>query len=71
MKTVIVDNDFDYHMEDLVAKPPHSNYDMVIALTEGRFIIEGYPSTFQDAEMFAQRNAGSKEVWDALAIAEF
>ena len=71
MNTVTRDIDFDYHMKDLVANPPHSNYDMVIALTEGRFIIEGYPSTFSDAELFAQRNAGCEDVWKALAVAEF
>ncbi len=58
---------FDWHMEELFNNPPYSHCDMVRALVEGRFIIEGQQSNFSDAELFCQQYSKRKDVWNALA----
>lgn len=57
---------YDYYLDDLVEAPPYSHYDMVVALAEGRFIVEGKPSTFNDAHYYATQHANESSVWDAL-----
>lgn len=61
---------FDWHMDELVAKPPYTQKNMIAALAEGRFIIEGKQSGIEDAELYADILAETKEdrpeLWDAL-----
>lgn len=57
---------FNWHHEELFSNPPYMDIDMVYMLTQGRFIIEGKPSDFSDAEMYCHHHAHSTEAWAAL-----
>jgi hypothetical protein len=63
--------DYDFALCDLVEQPPLDHYDMVIALAEGRFIVEGKPSIFSEAEYYAQEHSDEEDVWKALAVLTF
>ena len=60
--------DFNHALVDLVQRPPHSHYDMVIELARGAFVIEGKQSNVQDAIYYADEHSVSKEVWKALTV---
>jgi len=59
---------YNYALIDLIQKPPHSHYDMVIELAEGQFIVEGRVSNRDDAVHYADMNGENKDVWDALDV---
>jgi len=60
---------FDWHLSDIVNKAPYSPYDMVLMLSEGKFIIEGKVSTHEDAQYYCDE-VDDKEAWDALKALE-
>lgn len=57
---------FDWSLQDLIDRPPYDHYDMVIALAEGKFIVEGKVSNWNTADTYAHNNADEPEVWKAL-----
>lgn len=59
--------DFDYTLSELVENPPYNHPDMVRMLAEGRFIVEGKPSTFSQAHYFASEHSNYPQVWEALS----
>lgn len=57
---------FDWHHEDIINSPVYEHYDMVVALAQGQFIIEGKESDIHDALMYAEFHHGEPDVWKAL-----
>lgn len=57
---------FDWYHTDIYKQTMYSHYDMVIALNNGEFIIEGEVSTFDDALDYAHHHCEETTVWDAL-----
>ena len=63
-------DNYDHALIDLVENPPYGHRDMIHMLAEGRFVIEGRVSNWNDAQHFADKHASSKAVWDALTELE-
>jgi len=59
-------DNYDHTLTDLVENPPYGHRDMIHMLSEGRFVIEGRVSNLSDAKYYADKQSGSKEMWDAL-----
>lgn len=57
---------FDWHHQDILERPPYSHYEMIVALLNGDFIIEGKVSNITDARMYADRYEDEADVWAAL-----
>lgn len=57
---------FDWHHEDIINNPPYDHFDMVVALADGNFIIEGKVSNIEDAQFYADYHNGEPDVWKAL-----
>ena len=61
---------FDWHHEELFNNPPYSLEDMVHALADGMFIIEGKQSGMEDVEHFINHRALARTdtpaMWDAV-----
>ena len=63
---------YDWHLSDIIDKAPYTHADMVYMLSQGQFIIEGKISDFSDAEYYClnQKYSDSNEAWAALRAAE-
>lgn len=57
---------YDWHHMDIINRPPYSHYDMVVALADGVFMIEGKKSDLKDAQLYADYHNGEPAVWQAL-----
>lgn len=60
---------YDWHHTDIINKAPYDDYEMVMALTEGRFVIEGKQSTIEDAWNFVEAR-DTEEAWKAWDIVD-
>ena len=61
-----VDEMYDWHMMELVQRPPYSHYDMIKMLADGAFMIEGKNSDFESAHHYATEHHDVPDVWEAL-----
>ena len=70
MHTVLNLEEYNYHLDDLITNPPYSHTDMVIMLAEGLFVIEGKPSTYNQATFYAEE-VNTVECWKAIKVLNF
>ena len=56
---------YDWHHEDLFKRPPYNHTDMVNFIAEGKFIIEGHRSNFNDAVNYCHAN-DCADSWNAM-----